>query len=227
MKKTIGIIVVLIITLIILTGCSVNVNYEVKVNKDGSGDISYVYGFSKDTLESLQTSAEDLVASMKEQAENSEYKTEYYEDDEIAGFKASKHLNDLSKEFSLKEAFGKEYVNEDEGKTGIKINKSLFKTKIIQESQIDLTSMKDIQAAVKMKYTVKLPVKLKTNNATQVEKDGKTATWELIPGEVNSVEYVASGINLLPILIIILVVCLVVAALVYYFIFFKKKKVTK
>ena len=175
----------------------------------------------------MQTSAEDLVASMKEQAENSEYKTEYYEDDEIAGFKASKHLNDLSKEFSLKEAFGKEYVNEDEGKTGIKINKSLFKTKIIQESQIDLTSMKDIQAAVKMKYTVKLPVKLKTNNATQVEKDGKTATWELIPGEVNSVEYVASGINLLPILIIILVVCLVVAALVYYFIFFKKKKVTK
>ena len=48
MKKTIGLIVVLAIVMIMLTGC-VNVNYEVKVNKDGSGDISYLYVFSKES----------------------------------------------------------------------------------------------------------------------------------------------------------------------------------
>ena len=46
MKKTIGLIVTLLITLVMLTGC-VNVNYEVKVNKNGSGDISYVYALFK------------------------------------------------------------------------------------------------------------------------------------------------------------------------------------
>ena len=104
---------------------------------------------------------------------------------------------------------------------------SLFKTKIIQETEIDLTSMKDIQTVVEMEYTVKLPVKIKTNNATELDKDGKTATWNLTPGEVNKIEYTASGINILPIIIIVIAV-LIAVALAYYFIFFKKKKeVTK
>ena len=224
MKKTIGIIAILVLALIVLTGCSINVNYDVKINKDGSGDISYIYGFSKDTLENLQTSAEDLVANMKEQAETSQYTTEYYEDDSIEGFKATKHLDDISKEFSLKEAFGEEYVKEDENKNGIIITKNLFKTQIIQETEVDLTSMKDIQTVVEMKYTVELPVKIKASNANEVEKNGKTATWNLTPGEVNKIEYTASGINLLQIVILILLIAIIVAALVYYFVFFKKKK---
>ena len=43
MKKTIGIITILIVMLTVLTGCSVNVDYEVKINSNGSGEITYIY----------------------------------------------------------------------------------------------------------------------------------------------------------------------------------------
>ena len=221
MKKTIGLIVTLLIALLILTGC-VNVNYEVKVNKDGSGEISYLYGFSKETLKSLQVSAEDMVKEMKEQAEENNYTTEYYEDDEMAGFKASKHLNDLSKEFSLKEAFGEEYVKEDENSNnGIIIKNNFLKTKISQNAEIDLTEMKDVASMVKMKYTVKLPVESNYNNATESSKNGKELTWNLVGGEINKIEYTAVGINVLPIILIIVLV--VVAAVVCYLLIFRKK----
>ena len=158
MKKTIGIIISLILTLLILTGCSVNVDYEVKVNKNGSGDVSYIYGFSKETLESLQVKAEDMVASMQEQAEESDYTTEYYEDDEIAGFKATKHIENLEKDFSLQEAFGEQYVKDNENNKII-VKSSIFSTKVSQKGEIDLSSMDDnMKDIVKLKYTVKLPV---------------------------------------------------------------------
>ena len=55
MKKRIGLIIMLIVILVALTGC-VNVDYEVEVNKNGSGEISYIFGFSKETLNNLQVS---------------------------------------------------------------------------------------------------------------------------------------------------------------------------
>lgn len=223
MKKTIGIIVSLLICLIMLTGC-VNINYEVKVNKDGSGDISYVYAFSKETLESLKVSVDEMIASSKEQAEKNGYKTESYEDKENLGFKATKHIGSLETEFSLQDAFGDEYVKDNENNS-IKVKKDLFKTEITQNAEIDLTSMSEIATLVKMKYTVKLPVSIKSNNATKV--DGQSLTWELKGGEVNKIEYTAVGINVMTILGIVLVVAAVIAIVVVGCIFMKKNKKEK
>ena len=225
MKKTIGILIMLIVVLFALTGCA-QINYEVKVNKDGSGEVSYIYGFTKETLNSLQVSVEDMVANMKEQAEKSEYQTEYYEDDEISGFKASKHLNDLSKEFSLSEAFGEEYVA-DKDNNGIVTNKSLFKTVVSQDVEIDLTSMADVASAVKLKYTVKLPVAAKTNNATEVTNGNKTLTWDLVGGELNTVEFTASGYNYSTIILFAICLLVLIACIVYLIVFLKNKKETK
>lgn len=225
MKKTIGLIVILIIMLIGLTGC-VNINYEVEVHKDGSGEISYIYGISKESLKSLQITSEDFVASMKKQAEDNKYITENYEDENIEGFKASKHVDNLSKDFSLQEAFGKSYVK-DEEENGIKINKSFFRTQISQNAKIDLSTMENMESTVQMKYTVKLPIKARANNATEISKNNKVLTWNLVGGEVNTIEFTASKINAAPIIYIILLVMLIIATIVCAVIFLKKKKVTK
>ena len=213
MKKTIGIIITLVLALLVFTGCSVNVDYEVKVNKDGSGEIAYIYGFSKETLESLQVKAEDMVASMKGQAEESDYTTEYYEDDELAGFKARKHIENLEKDFSLQEAFGEEYVKDNESNK-IVVKSGLLLTKVSQKGEIDLTSMDDnMKDIVKMRYTVKLPVNVSKSNATEVSKDKKELTWDLVAGEVNTIEYNAKGFNFLAkfILVLALIIIIVVA----------------
>ena len=141
MKKTIGIIIVLILTLITLTGCA-EINYEVKVNKDGSAEISYIYGISKDVLQKLNVSADDFVSEMKKQAQESEYQVEAYEDEKIAGFKANKHIEDLNKDFSLQETFGEEYVK-DTDNNGIKFEKELFYTKYSQVAELDLTTLSE------------------------------------------------------------------------------------
>lgn len=225
MKKRIGLIIMLIVILVALTGC-VNVDYEVEVNKNGSGEISYIYGFSKKTLNNLQVSAEDMVESMKEQAEENSYTVEAYENDAISGFKASKHIEDLTKDFSLQEAFGEEYVKDKEN-NGIKIEKGLFVTKYSQNAEIDLTSMGDLSGNVKMTYKVKLPAKAKTNNATEVSKNSKELKWELTAGEINKVEFVAQGINVLAIIITIIIIAVVVTGIIVLLIFLKKKHATK
>lgn len=226
MKKTIALIVMLLIALITLTGC-VNINYEVKVNEDGSADISYVYGISKETLESMQVSADEMIESMKEQAEESSYTVEGYEDDETAGFKASKHLENVNTDFSLQEAFGEEYVKDSEN-NGIKTEKNLLTTKYSQNAEIDLTSMEDMAQAITMTYTIKLPKKATTSNASAVSSDGKELTWNLTAGEVNKVEFVAQGLNVLALVVIVVAVALVVVVVgIIIFSIFKKKHVTK
>lgn len=223
MKKTIGLVMALVLVLIALTGC-VKVDYEVKVNKDGSGDISYVLGFTKKTLDSLQVTAEDMTESMREQAEKSAYTVDTYEDDEIAGFKAQKHIDDLSTNLSMEEAFGKENVKDQE-ENGINVKKGLFKTEYSQNAQIDLTNLSNLGDSIKIVYKVKLPAKAKENNATEV--NGKELTWNLEAGKVNQIEFTATGINVLPIIIIVLVVVVVIAAIVIIFVILKRKKGTK
>ena len=225
MKKTIGLISMLLIILVTLTGC-VNVDYEVEVNKNGSGEISYIYGFSKETLNNLKVSAEDMVESMKEQAEENSYTVEAYENDEISGFKASKHIEDLTNDFSLQEAFGEEYVKDKEN-NGIKIEKGLFVTKYSQNAEIDLTSMGDLSGNVKMTYKVKLPAKAKTNNATEISNNSKELKWELTAGEINKVEFVAQGINVLAIIITVIIIVVLVTGIIVLLIFLKKKHATK
>lgn len=223
MKKTIGIIIILILTLITLTGCA-EINYEVKVNKDGSGKVSYIYGISKEVLKQLNVSADDFVSEMKEQAEESEYQVETYEDEKIAGFKANKNIEDLNKDFSLQEAFGEEYVK-DTKNNGIKIEKGLFITTYSQTAEMDLTSLSEEEQEIAMTYQVKLPSKATKSNASEVLDNGKTLKWILIGGEINEIEFVAQEINILPIAIIAIVAIVIVALII--FIILKKKHATK
>lgn len=225
MKKTIGLIIVLIATLIALTGCA-EINYVVEVNEDGTGEISYIYGMSKETLGASADLVAELVTSVKEQAEEKGYIVEVYEDEEMTGFKANKHLNDVTTEFSLTEVFevfGEEYEENSEN-NGIKIDKTLFKTEYSQTAEMDLT---EIDSEIEVKYTVKLPAEAKTNNATTVSEDGKELTWEIKTGEVSKIEFIAQEINILPYVIIGIVAIAIIAIVVVMVIILKKKHVTK
>lgn len=221
MKKTIALIIMLLVILITFSGCA-KVNYEVEINKDGSGKITYIYGISKEKLGGSTDLVEQFVETMKEQAEENDYKVEIYEDEKNSGFKASKHLENLSEEFSLEEAFGEEYVK-DADNNKINLEKSLWKTKYSQNAELDLTNLKDTN--IEMAYKIKLPTKAKTNNATEVSENGKELTWNLKSGEINRVDFVAEEINIMPTVSIVGVV--IVAVTVTVIIILKKKQVTK
>lgn len=221
MKKTVGLIIMLIVMLVALTGCA-KVNYEVKVNKDGSGEITYIYGVERNKIGNSNDIIEEFVRTMKEQAEKSGYNVELYENDEISGFKANKHIEDINKDFSLEEAFGKEYVKDTENNK-INIEKSFLITKYSQNTELDLTNFSNTN--VEMTYKIKLPTKVKISNANSISKNGKELTWNLRGGESYKITFEAEQINILSIVVIAVVVILIVVAII--FIILKKKHVTK
>lgn len=187
MKKVLSLAIVMILLIVMLTGC-MDINYEVTINKDGTADISYVYGFEKSYLEQMETTGEEMTKEMQQSAEAEEYIIEAYSDDKVEGFRATKHIEDLSK-ISLEEAFGEENVK-DSAENQIKVEKKGLKTVYSQKTDIDLTSMESSMAAyVNMKYTVKIPVKVGKNNADVVSEDGKTLTWNLKAGEIKNIQF--------------------------------------
>lgn len=206
MKKVLKLFAILAAMLIVLTGC-VDVDYQVTLNKDGSADVSYVYGFEKVMLEGMGAEAGDTgmdTSGMRESAEKDGFTVENYSDDEIEGIKATKHITDLS-EISLEKLFGEEYVSEKEG-SKITVKKSGSKTTFSQNAEIDLSEMAGMESYVTMKYTINLPVAAKTNNANKVSNDGKTLTWELKAGEVNKIQFEAVSGGMSTVLKIALIV---------------------
>ncbi len=223
MKKVLALTAIVLVLLIALTGC-VNVNYEVTLNKDGTADIAYVYGFEKESLQKLGSTSESMTNDMKQNAENGGYEIEPYSDDTIEGFKAKKHVDNLS-DISLEETFGSENITDSE-ENQFRIEKKGLKTVYSQNAKIDLSSMDSTTASVvKMKYTVKLPTKVGDNNASEVSEDGKTLTWNLAAGEINEINFEASSSNLVVEIIVIVVIAIVVIGVVI--ILLKKSKKDK
>lgn len=199
MKKNLkSIILVAFFTLLlfVLTGCA-NVNYEIKLEKDGSGDVSYIMGYDKSFLSSMQVSIEDLkdddsFDEMKQEATKTGYTVEAYEDDNTYGFKAFKHVDNIQNEFSIEPG-----SEEDDG---IKYEKTLLKTKYSQEATVDLADVtesaedaltKAVLGQMKITYKIVLPFKVGDNNATLVSEDGKTLEWTLKAGQTNEIKFVA------------------------------------
>lgn len=219
MRKILSLISIMAILLIALTGC-VSVNYEVTLNKDGTADVAYIYGFEKEMLEQLETSAEDMTSDMQENAEESEYEIEMYSDDKIEGFKAKKHIENLA-DISLEDIFGEENVKDSE-ENQIKIEKKGLKTVYSQKANIDFSAMDESTASmVTMKYVIKLPVKVGENNANEVSEDGKTLTWNLKAGEINEINFEASESSTIISIILIIAIAVIVAIVL---IFFKKSQ---
>lgn len=200
--KNVAIIAILGIILFTLTGCA-NVDYDIKLNKDGSGDIAYVIGYDKSFLASIGVETSSLendssFSEMEEQAEQNGYTIEKYEDDNTYGFKATKHANNIQEEFDLNDEAGSN--NEEASK--IMYEKTLLKTKYYQDSKVDLTDilsdneeaamLKAVMSQMKISYRITLPFRVGSNNATTVSEDGKTIEWTLKVGEVNEIKFEAS-----------------------------------
>ena len=228
MKKLLNLITIAVLMLVALTGC-VNIDYTVKVNKDGSGDITYIYGIEKEALQAMQMSADDVMSEMKESVQDSEYTIETYETDTETGFKASKHIANVTTDLSLEEAFGEEYVT-DSDENRMKIEKTSLKTKYSQNAKIDLSNMEEMSyMGITMKYSVTLPVKIdadKTNGT--ISEDGKTVTWNLTLGEINEIAFEAtSGDEIIWIICGSIIGVLVIAVVVILVVKNKKQKETK
>lgn len=226
--KTMLFVAMMVIVLVCLTGCA-NINYEIKLNKDGSGDVSYVIGYDKAFLTSMGVKQSDLanndkLEEMKKKAQQDGYTVETYEDDATFGFKANKAVKNIQEEFSVKNTIGTGSEENEE----INFEKSLLKTKYSQNAKMDLsipqsgTSQENamvyaIMGQMKISYKITLPFKVGENNATTVSEDGKTLEWKMQYGKVNEIKFQAEedytmiALAGLAVLLLIVVVIIIIA----------------
>lgn len=227
--KTIALMLMVGIILLTLTGCA-NVNFDIKLNADGSGEVSYVMGYDKSFLTSMGVTTsslenDDSFKEMEDEARQEGYTVEKYEDDNTYGFKATKHVENIQNEFNFTNTMGtstQEGAQNDE----IVYEKNLLKTRYYQDAKLDLTSMgssneqeaammQSILSQMEITYKITLPFKAQEHNATTVSEDGKTLEWKLEAGKVNEIKFDAAqdytlyaiigGIALLLIIVIIAV----------------------
>lgn len=233
MKKILSLASLLIIMVIILSGC-VSVDYQVTVNRDGSGKISYVYGVSKQFLEQLgigeedrATTIEEMIKVYKENAETNNFTIEEYSDDTVEGFKATKETENIAGEVSLEGLFGGTYVKSVEN-NNINIKKDFIYTMYSQKTSMDLSNMANMGiTGIELKYTVNLPAKAGNNNATETSNSGKTLTWKLEPGEMINIEFEAKEVRAIIYICIVGIVLIIIIAIVIIIRSNKKRKAKK
>lgn len=179
----------LIISSLILTGC-IKFNTSVKINADGSSDVTLVYGMDKQlAFMDEQFSLEDS----KSEAEAEGYKVVEYQDDRFIGYKLTRHFETLAELSKQIDADGMAIeVVEDPG---------FFKNKYTITGSFDLSGMtgdnsnefdqRFAEAFIRqmdLKFSLSLPKEAGENNASKVKDDGKTLIWNLAASNENIIE---------------------------------------
>lgn len=208
MKKYLKIVLSLVLVFS-LTGC-VKYNMNMEVKQDKSVDLELIYAIDYSGMSQFGD-AEEAEAEFDEGINVDDYdflnkngfKVEQFKDEsnnkKYTGIKITKtykSIDDITKEedktIDINKVLSEEETFDDSqffSKKGNTYKASLlfdFKGGSIDGEEVNMSSMSD---SFEMKYTIKLPSKAKTNNATEVSKDGKTLTWNLKYGEKNQVDF--------------------------------------
>ena len=193
MKKTIKLMGILVVTILLLTGC--NFNSEIKLNKDGSADITYTIALTPEELSQVEQSGyskEDLI-----QPEGIDDKTgiqtKIYNQDGLEGNTYTKHEDNV-KDINLGEIFSgasittpydneEEYkdIETDEVKTPpqFTFKKGFFANKVVLDANMDLSNADYSSYGISQSYNFKLTTKgaIKDSNATTTK--GGDCQWDL------------------------------------------------
>lgn len=215
MKKKVSLFVLLIVTLITLSGC-MKLEYSTTINKDGSGEITYLCAINKSVIPNLSKDNVNSTENLRENAKNAGYTTEDYEDDETKGFIATKKVSNITEKSYIKEIFDEYVKNEEESK--IEIKNSIFGKTYSQKVILDMKSVESLkELGAKCEYTINLPEKVSETNADNISNDGKTLTWNLNLGQEQEIYFRATSgriYSLLAMAVIVVIALVIILVIV-------------
>lgn len=206
MKK----IFILCMSLFLISGCSMKAEYNMNIKNDKSMDFSVTSAFDDELIEAM-LSMKDMDSEesdeekeytdeekwkMLEDSQNNEddekspeeygFTKERYEEKEFKGFKYTKRISNIDDISGTTANFNMEdFAKISESIVFVK-NKNNYKANFKLSSDED-TSGYDI--GVDIKFSVTLPNKPISHNATTVSEDGKTLTWNLLEKGSKNVEF--------------------------------------
>lgn len=234
MKRTLVTCIILLLAIVLLSGC-IRLHTNITVNKDGSGQVEYIFAVNPAILEK---SEEETFAELKIEAQKRGFQIEEYHTADYVGIKIAKDfedINNLKENAGVMNALYQDDQNEvlaGERMKGffspeIKVDKSWFYTTIKLNGVIDLSNEEQglsseeamqQQLAYKMldlALTINLPVRPVEFNADKLTNNGRTLTWQLIAGQKNEIIFKVQMYNLTNIIITAIAGLIILVIIIY------------
>ena len=186
LTKTLSVLITVLMAMFCLTGC-VRYRTTMNVKRSGRTDLSLVYAYHEELYD------DDLKKEMKEIAKDlgdEGWTCEKYKDDEYKGYTFSiknvklTDLPDVLAVDALDDLGFKEFTIEKKGMT-YTIEWDTNAT--LEASGMSAGDLDDYDGF--MEVVIQLPVEAKDNNATDVSRDGKTYTWDLMEEDTIEIEF--------------------------------------
>ncbi len=185
--KRIGKLFIMLLTVLLVTGC-VKESISMNIKSNGNVELSIIMAFAESMSEDMTITDED-----KKEFADKGFKVEEYVEDDMKGIKATKtfKLADISTDKEVVVSLD-EYLNDP--KSDIKFFQKVGKNKYKANFTIDTRSEDfDSETAslydsnIDISYSVTLPSKAISHNATKVE--GNTLTWKVKFNTLTNINY--------------------------------------
>ena len=214
--KTFKRIIALIIAVVLMAGCTMKGEAGLVISSDGKVSTTVITAYDNEMIDGLLSmdSMGEEQETEKEYTEeerwafvekNKKGKEERYEKDGLKGLivteeigtlddisttSATSRVNIVSSDKKEKDAEGAnfEFKNKDLFIKDGKKYKSNMTVDLGEDAQ-KMEQYKSYGALFEVNFTITLPVKPTSNNATKVSEDGKTLTWDLLTTKDIEVEF--------------------------------------
>ncbi len=203
-------LVVLLMAVLLVSGCKMKAEYNMAIKSDKSMDLSVIIGMDDELLEMMLSDDDNnsnasyteadkwkyLEESLDIDKESKNFKVEKYTENGFKGYKLTTNVKNID---DISGSKGAETISDSNDL----VNKELFVKKgdkyslnIKLEDVDDVTSQASssdlngvsLDSIFDMKFIISLPNKPIKHNATSVSDDGKTLTWDLIKNANKPIE---------------------------------------
>ena len=208
MKKGKKIIALLAISMLLLTGCTMKMEYGMDIHSDKSMDFNVIVGMDDELLNAAISSANggdgtetyteeeqwDYLENSMQNDSSEENPADYgfqasrYEEDGLKGIKYSKKINNIDEITGSEADFTLDEFAKVSDKVVFTKNGNVYRLNIEYNDTEETEELESMNVGMIAQYKVTLPKKPISHNATEVSEDGKTLTWNLLSTSTNNIE---------------------------------------
>ena len=222
-SKLLSVLIVLVMAAFCLTGC-IRFRTTMSIRSSGKADLAVIYAFYKELIdEDLQDDLDDLADAFEDDG----WTVEDYKKGDYRGYIFTMNnvkVKDFEEIFNS-DAFEELELGEFElTKKGSEYTIE-WETNAVDDVKDEGITGSDLSAyGGFMEVVIELPMPAKEENATDVSKDGKTLTWDLLTEDEVKVTFTLINIGLIIAIVAAVFVLLCAAAVVVILLVLKKKK---
>lgn len=208
MKKFKKLLVLGMMSFLLMTGCTMRMEYGMDIRKDKSMDFNVVVAMDEELLNAMISSEnggdgsetftdEEQWAYLEEGLKNEEgednpeehgFTSSRYEQDGFKGIKYTKKINNIDDISGDKADFTFEDFAEVSDKIVFTKKGNVYQLDVKYTDSEETSELENYNVGMEINYTMTLPEKPIKHNATKVSEDGKTLTWNLLSSDTKNIQ---------------------------------------